>query len=132
MGDSRELISIIVPIYNTDCYLRQCLDSIINQSYKNFEVLLINDGSVDDSVMICKEFAEKDSRICYFEKENGGVSSARNLGLKNVKGNYITFVDSDDWVEENYLEVLYNALKENEVDISISAHNYFNMDDNLY
>ncbi len=132
MGDSRELISIIVPIYNTDCYLRQCLCSIINQSYKNFEVLLINDGSVDDSAMICKEFAEKDSRIRYFEKENGGVSSARNLGLKNVKGNYITFVDSDDWVEENYLEVLYNALKENEVDISISAHNYFNMDDNLY
>ena len=132
MGDSRELISIIVPIYNTDCYLRQCLGSIINQSYKNFEVLLINDGSVDDSAMICKEFAEKDSRIRYFEKENGGVSSARNLGLKNVKGNYITFVDSDDWVEENYLEVLYNALKENEVDISISAHNYFNMDDNLY
>ena len=118
MGDSRELISIIVPIYNTDCYLRQCLCSIINQSYKNFEVLLINDGSVDDSAMICKEFAEKDSRIRYFEKENGGVSSARNLGLKNVKG--------------NYLEVLYNALKENEVDISISAHNYFNMDDNLY
>jgi glycosyl transferase, family 2/glycosyl transferase family 8 len=132
MGDSKELISIIVPIYNTDCYLRQCLDSIINQSYKNFEVLLVNDGSVDDSAMICKEFAEKDSRIRYFEKENGGVSSARNLGLKNVKGNYITFVDSDDWVEENYLEVLYNALKENEVDISISAHNYFNMDDNLY
>ena len=132
MGDSKELISIIVPIYNTDCYLRQCLDSIINQSYKNFEVLLVNDGSVDDSAMICKEFAEKDSRIRYFEKENGGVSSARNLGLKNVKGNYITFVDSDDWIEENYLEVLYNALKENEVDVAISTHKDFNMDDNLY
>ena len=132
MGDSKELISIIVPIYNTDCYLRQCLDSIINQSYKNFEVLLVNDGSVDDSAMICKEFAEKDSRIRYFEKENGGVSSARNLGLKNVKGNYITFVDSDDWIEENYLEVLYNVLKENEVDVAISTHKDFNMDDNLY
>ena len=132
MGDSKELISIIVPIYNADCYLRQCLDCIINQSYKNFEVLLINDGSVDDSAIICKEYVETDSRIHYFEKENGGVSSARNLGLKNVKGNYITFVDSDDWVEENYLEVLYNALKENEVDVAISSHNYFNMDDNLY
>ena len=108
------------------------MGSIINQSYKNFEVLLINDGSVDDSAMICKEFAEKDSRIRYFEKENGGVSSARNLGLKNVKGNYITFVDSDDWIEENYLEVLYNALKENEVDVAISTHKDFNMDDNLY
>ena len=132
MGDSKELISIIVPIYNADCYLRQCLDCIINQSYKNFEVLLINDGSVDESAIICKEYVETDSRIHYFEKENGGVSSARNLGLKNVKGNYITFVDSDDWVEENYLEVLYNALKENEVDVAISSHNYFNMDDNLY
>ena len=99
---------------------------------KIFEVLLINDGSVDDSAIICKEYVETDSRIHYFEKENGGVSSARNLGLKNVKGNYITFVDSDDWVEENYLEVLYNALKENEVDVAISSHNYFNMDDNLY
>ena len=127
-----ELISIIIPIYNTDQYLRQCLDSIINQSYKNFEVLLINDGSVDDSATICKEYVEKDSRIRYFEKENGGVSSARNLGLKNAKGNYITFVDSDDWVEENYLEVLYNALKENKVDVAISTHKDFNMDDDLY
>ena len=132
MGGSEELISIIIPIYNTDQYLRQCLDSIINQSYKNFEVLLINDGSVDDSATICKEYVEKDSRIRYFEKENGGVSSARNLGLKNAKGNYITFVDSDDWVEENYLEVLYNALKENKVDVAISTHKDFNMDDDLY
>lgn len=132
MGGSEELISIIVPIYNSGRYLRQCLDSIINQSYKNFEVLLINDGSVDDSATICKEYVEKDSRIRYFEKENGGVSSARNLGLKNAKGNYITFVDSDDWVEENYLEVLYNALKENKVDVAISTHKDFNMDDDLY
>ena len=132
MGEPKELISIIVPIYNSGRYLRQCLDSIINQSYKNFEVLLINDGSVDDSATICKEYVEKDSRIRYFEKENGGVSSARNLGLKNAKGNYITFVDSDDWVEENYLEVLYNALKENKVDVAISTHKDFNMDDDLY
>ena len=132
MGDSKELISIIVPIYNTDCYLRQCLDSIINQSYKNFEVLLVNDGSVDDSAMICKEFAEKDSRIRYFEKENGGVSSARNLGLKNVKGNYITFVDSDDWVEPTYIEDMYQASLKNDSEIVVSNFAQFDVKENHY
>lgn len=81
-----ELISIIVPIYNTEKYLRQCLDSIINQTYTNFEVLLVNDGSTDSSGMICQEYVENDSRFRYFEKENGGASSARNLGLERSGG----------------------------------------------
>ena len=121
MREHEKLISIIIPIYNTDQYLRQCLDSIINQSYKNFEVLLINDGSVDDSADICKEYVERDSRFRYFEKENRGVSSARNLGLKNANGDYITFIDSDDWVDSNYLEVLKYTLEENDSDVAVAS-----------
>ena len=127
-----ELISIIVPICNVENYLRQCLDSILNQTYQNFECLLINDGSPDNSAEICREYVEKDSRFRYFEKENGGVSSARNLGIERSKGQYITFIDSDDWVDSDYLEVLYNALIDENADIAISTYKQFNMDDNCY
>ena len=95
----QELISIIVPVFNTEKYLHQCLDSILSQSYGNFECLLINDGSTDASASICREYVAKDARFRYFEKENGGVSSARNLGIERSGGAYITFIDSDDWVE---------------------------------
>ena len=132
MGGSEELISIIVPIYNSGRYLRQCLDSIINQSYKNFEVLLINDGSVDDSAMICKEYVEKDSRIRYFENENGGVSSARNFGIKHSRGEYITFIDSDDWVEPNYLEIFYKTIKEKDADIIVANYCTFRENDAMF
>ena len=98
----KELISIIVPIYNVEKYLRQCLESISEQTYKNFECLLINDGSPDNSAEICREYVEKDARFRYFEKENGGLASARNLGIKYSKGKYISFIDSDDWVEPDY------------------------------
>jgi capsular polysaccharide biosynthesis protein cpsJ len=127
-----ELISIIVPIYNTEKYLRQCLDSIINQTYTNFEVLLVNDGSTDSSGMICQEYLENDSRFRYFEKENGGVSSARNLGLERSGGAYITFIDSDDWVESNHLEALLKGIKENNADIAVSKHKSFNTEDGLF
>ena len=127
-----ELISIIVPIYNSENYLRHCLDSIQNQTYQNFECLLINDGSLDNSADICREYVEKDSRFRYFEKEKGGVSSARNLGIERSKGEYITFIDSDDWVDSEYLEVLYRALIEEQADIAISTYKQFNMDDNCY
>ena len=129
---NNELISIIVPIYNTEKYLRQCLDSIINQTYANFEVLLVNDGSTDLSGMICQEYVENDSRFRYFEKENGGASSARNLGLERSGGAYITFIDSDDWVEPNYLDVLYTALKENDTDVAISTYKRFAQDGVFY
>ena len=129
---NNELISIIVPIYNKEDYLPQCLDSIINQSYTNFEVLLINDGSTDESGKICVEYAERDIRFRYFEKENGGVSSARNLGLERSEGAYITFIDSDDWVEFNYLEVLYNALRENNADVAISSYKSYYLDGKFY
>ena len=129
---NNELISIIVPIYNKEDYLRQCLDSIINQSYTNFEVLLVNDGSTDSSGIICQEYSERDSRFRYIEKKNGGVSSARNLGLERSEGAYITFIDSDDWVEFNYLEVLYNALRENNTDVVISSYKSYYLDGNFY
>ena len=127
-----ELISIIVPVYNVENYLRQCLDSIMGQTYQNFECLLINDGSPDHSADICREYVSKDSRFLYFEKENGGVSSARNLGIEHSKGEYITFIDSDDWVDSDYLEVLYNALIDENADISVSTYKRFHMADNCW
>lgn len=97
------MISIIVPVYNVEKYLRKCLDSILSQTYSDFELLLIDDGSKDQSGVICDEYAVKDSRIRVFHKENGGVSSARNLGIEQAKGEWITFIDSDDWVDADYL-----------------------------
>ena len=130
---NNELISIILPIYNTEKYLGQCLDSILNQTYTNFEVLLVNDGSTDSSGIICQEYVERDSRFRYFEKDNGGVASARNLGLERSGGGaYITFIDSDDWVEPNYLDVLYTALKENDTDVAISTYKRFAQDGVFY
>lgn len=101
------VISVIVPVYNSEKYLHRCIDSILSQTFTDFELLLINDGSKDQSSMICNEYARKDSRIRVFHKENGGVSSARNVGLDNAKGEWVVFVDSDDWVDEHYLEILY-------------------------
>ncbi|TPD58311.1 glycosyltransferase family 2 protein [Streptococcus symci] len=130
--ESKTLISIIVPIYNVENYLRQCLDSIMNQTYQNFECLLINDGSPDNSAEICREYVDKDASFRYFEKENGGVSSARNLGIEHSKGQYITFIDSDDWVDSDYLEVLYKSLTDEKADVAVSTYKQFNMDDNNY
>lgn len=98
-------ISVIVPIYKVEKYLPKCIDSILAQTNKNFELLLINDGSPDDCAKICDEYATKDSRIRVFHKENGGVSSARNLGLDNAVGDWVSFVDPDDWVSADYFEV---------------------------
>ena len=117
-----ELISVIVPIYNVEKYLRTCLNSLLEQTYENFEVLMINNGSTDSSATICQEYAERDSRFVYFEKENGGLASARNFGIDHSKGMYISFIDSDDWVVETYLLDLYNAIVKSKSDISISHH----------
>lgn len=100
------MISIIVPVYKAEKFLHRCVDSILDQSYTDFELLLINDGSPDNSGAICDEYAAKDSRVRVFHKENGGVSSARNLGLDNAKGEWVAFVDSDDWIDPIYLEKL--------------------------
>jgi len=100
------LVSVIIPVYNVDEYLRSCLESIVSQTHHNIEIILINDGSTDKSPSICNEFKIKDSRIKLINKENGGLSSARNAGLDVCNGDFITFVDSDDWVDKRYVETL--------------------------
>ena len=121
INEENFLISIVIPVYNAEKYLEQCLNSIKNQTYKNFEVILVNDGSIDNSESICKVFVESDTRFRYYLKANGGASSARNLGLDNAQGKYITFIDADDWVDENHLEVLINNIKENNSDMAVSS-----------
>ena len=126
------LISIVIPVYNAEKYLGGCLNSIQNQTYKNFEVILVNDGSIDNSESICKSFVEADTRFRYYLKGNGGASSARNFGLDNVTGDYVTFIDADDWVEENHLEVLINNIKENNSDMAVSSIKKFDNSNNFY
>ena len=119
------LISIVIPIYNAEKYLEECLNSIKNQTYKNFEVIMVNDGSKDDSETICMNFLRSDSRFRYLKKENGGVSSARNVGLDNVEGDYVTFIDADDWVDENHLEILIDGIIKNNCEVAISSYMRF-------
>ena len=121
ISEENSLISIVIPVYNAEKYLEQCLNSIQNQTYKNFEVILVNDGSIDHSESICMDFVKVDTRFKYFTKENGGASSARNFGLDHVLGEFITFIDADDWVDENHLEVLINNIKENNSDMAVSS-----------
>ena len=116
---TQELISIIVPIYNTSAYLNRCISSIVQQTYHNLEILLINDGSTDQSESICLEWARKDNRILYISQTNKGVCSARNLGLSRAKGDYIGFIDSDDYIAHNMYESLYNLMKKNNCDLAI-------------
>ena len=114
-----ELISVIVPIYNVEKYLNKCIESIINQSYSNLEIILVDDGSKDSSGIMCDSYILKDKRIKVIHKENGGLSDARNVGLDKAKGEYIVFIDSDDWIDEKMIEILYNIVKKNNSDISI-------------
>lgn len=111
------LISIIVPIYKVEQFLPRCIDSVLNQEYKNFELILVDDGSPDQCGVICDIYAEKDSRIKVIHKQNGGLSDARNVGLEIARGDYISFVDSDDWVASDYLSVMMEVLKKTESDI---------------
>ena len=114
------LVSVIVPVYKAEKWLHRCVDSILAQTMEDFEVLLIDDGSPDRSGEICDEYAAKDSRVWVFHKENGGVSSARNLGLDNAQGEWISFIDSDDWVEVDYLAGLTENLDADMISESIN------------
>ena len=105
-----KLITIIIPVYNTEKYLKKCVMSIVNQTYKNLEIILIDDGSTDSSPMICDTLAEKDNRITVIHQANGGLSSARNTGLDNMHGDYVMFVDSDDYTDTNMIEFLLNQI----------------------
>lgn len=114
------LITIVVPIYNVEEYLKRCLDSIKNQTYKNIEAILVDDGSKDSSGKIAEEYASLDQRFVVVHKKNGGLSDARNAGIKVAKGKYVTFVDSDDYISHDCIEFLYNLLKNNKADLSIA------------
>ena len=111
-------VSVIVPVYNVEDYLPRCIDSILAQTYTDFELLLVDDGSPDDCGRICDEYAKKDKRIRVFHKSNGGPSEARNYGLDRMKGNYVAFVDSDDYVGENYLSILMEMITEGKTDFA--------------
>lgn len=114
-----ELVSVIIPVYKVEKYLNQCIESVVNQTYQNLEIILVDDGSPDNCPKMCDEWAKKDSRIKVIHKENGGVSSARNMALEVFKGDYLCFLDSDDTIHPNYIEVLHNAIKENNADVSV-------------
>lgn len=112
----KKLISIIVPIYNSEAYLKKCIDSLINQTYENIEIILVDDQSPDSCGVICDEYSEKDNRIKVIHQKNAGVGKARENGMKIAKGEYITFVDSDDWIDPEFCEMLLEALLKNNAD----------------
>lgn len=116
-----DLISVIIPVYNVERYLRQCVDSVINQTYRNLQIILVNDGSTDSCGRICKEYEEKDQRILTVHQENQGLSAARNTGLKYAEGSYILFLDSDDYIEKTTCETLLNDAHETESDMVVGA-----------
>ena len=130
--EANEVVSIIIPIYNVEAYLRQCLETVIHQTYPNLEIILVNDGSPDQSEEICKEFFRKDARIRYVRQENGGLSAARNTGIELATGDYITFIDPDDWVTEDYVEVLYRQLKKYDADVSVANYNLYDDSSSKY
>ena len=128
----KEKVSIIVPVYNVEQYLRKCINSILSQSYKNIELILVNDGSTDNSGKICDEYAEKDKRINVIHKTNGGLSEARNVGIENSTGSYLSFIDSDDYIDVDMIELLYYACVDNDCDIAVCGKYIEKEDGNYY
>ncbi len=125
-------ISVIVPIYKVEKYIKKCVGSILNQSYKNLEIILVDDGSPDNCPKICDELAEKDKRIVVVHKKNGGLSSARNAGIEVATGEYIAFIDSDDYIHNNMFEVMLKLIKDNNADICICNYEYVDENGNLF
>ena len=115
-------ISVIVPIYKIEAYLPKCIDSLLNQSFTDFELILVNDGSPDSCPMICDDYAKVDARVKVVHKENGGLLSARKEGLKNAKGKYVAYVDGDDWVDIYYLDILFKLAEANSSDLVVTGH----------
>lgn len=120
--DKQPLVSVVVPIYNVEKYLERCVNSILNQTYKNLEVILVDDGSPDNSPALCDKFAEEDSRVKVIHKENGGLSSARNAGINSATGKYIGFVDSDDDIELDMYEKMLNVIQREKVDFVMADY----------
>lgn len=127
----KELISIIIPVYNTEEFLLRCAESVMGQEYENIEIILIDDGSTDRSGGICDQLAERDNRIVVIHKNNGGQSSARNLGIQRSHGKYISFVDSDDVIDREYTAYLYRLLCVNDADMAICRIAHFNQGDTI-
>ncbi|MDY5917706.1 MAG: glycosyltransferase [Treponema sp.] len=122
-----ELITVIIPVYNVEKYLDKCLDSVVNQSYKNLEIIIVNDGSTDSSLEVCKKYESVDERIKIISKQNEGQSFARKTGFCSANGKYIVFVDSDDWLDSDYCEYLYNIAENAKADIATCTY-YINDD----
>ena len=120
--DQTVLISIIVPVYKVEAYIRRCVDSILEQTYQNLEIILVDDGSPDNSGQICDEYAKADSRVRVIHKSNGGLSDARNAGIQIAKGEYLGFIDSDDYIEPNMFELLLHDALEHDADIAICGY----------
>ena len=116
-------VSIIIPIYNSEKYLNKCLDSILNQTYENLDIILVNDGSIDNSKTICDEYLKIDRRINVIHKENGGAASARNIGIKSAVGDYIMFVDSDDYISTSMVEIMVSSIEDKNSDLAVCGFN---------
>lgn len=129
MDSSSSLVSIIIPVFNAGSYLSKCIESVISQIYTNLEILLVDDGSTDSSGAICDHYGNIDNRIKVIHKKNGGVSSARNVGIRESHGEYITFIDSDDWVEQNYVSTLYHG---SSTDLSVGKIRLVNTEENWW
>ena len=115
------MISIVVPVYNVEKYLHKCVDSILNQTFQDFELILVNDGSTDGSATICETYAATNEKVRVIHKKNGGLSDARNVGIANAIGEYVTYIDSDDYISKEYLEVLQQLLISNNADIAVGG-----------
>ena len=123
MNDSeRDLISVIVPVYNVEPFLDRCMQSILRQTYRNLEIILVDDGSTDASAQLCDDYARKDGRVKVLHKTNGGLSDARNAGLELASGAYIGYVDSDDWIEPDMYEQMHRACVENNARIAVCRY----------
>lgn len=118
-----KILSIIIPVYNVEKYLKQCVDSVISNKFDNIEIILVNDGSTDNSGVICEEYAKRDNRILAFNKKNGGLSDARNYGINEATGKYLMFLDSDDFIESNKLKGIIEILNRTNVDVLMSPYN---------
>lgn len=128
---NNELISVILPIYNVELYLKECIESVISQSYKNLEIILVDDGSTDQSPYICDEYVKIDNRIKVIHKENGGLSDARNVGIQASSGSYIALVDSDDLIAQNFIEELYEGCIKSNAMIAACAYSKFSNEDEI-
>lgn len=126
----KELISIVIPVYKVELYLEKCIESIINQTYKNLEIIIVDDGSPDNCPQICDEYSKKDKRIKVIHKENGGLSDARNAGIDIATGKYIAFVDSDDYVSDDYVEYMYRLIKKYKTQIATCETEVVNAEKN--